>query len=411
MLNYDIYLWGPVIYIFNLKYWELVEAKKFKQFLLAFSIVIGVPTLEAKYFKFQELLLKQFESIRQIANSKSNSNNTSINFNNGTLEISKIKIELRHHSKHDYLKYVLPFDYNPESKAPKWNEFLEISLQDKNDQLILAEFLGYVFIKNEFKALNLEKALILLGDGGNGKSVVFDVVNAMLGRLNVSHFSINQITNENGYYRASFGRALLNYSSEIGKGFNIDELKKIISGEPITARLPYGEPFTLYNYPKLMFNANELPKDIEHNNAFFRRLIILSFDTIIPEDIKDTNLSKKIIENELPGIFNWAMKGLQRLITNGKFTYSKSSETILEGYKKESNTALLFIEEEEYQKSKFDFITLKDLYTDYVSYCINNGFQRLNKINFKKRLISTGFQIEKKNIGLVVFVEKKGFNN
>jgi putative DNA primase/helicase len=44
--------------------------------------------------------------------------------------------------------------------------------------------------------------------------------------------------------------------------------KALASGEPIEARLPYGEPFMLKNYARLIFNTNELPREIEHNDAF-----------------------------------------------------------------------------------------------------------------------------------------------
>lgn len=406
-LNYDIYYWGNTIYLFNLSYWSKIEINDLKRFFYKYSVAIGVPTMTAKHYKFKDELIKQFYSVKQISSPNENKNYTTINFDNGTLEIGRTDITFRHHKKEDFLTYTLPFRYNTEADAPQWQSFLDTSIPNKEDQQILAEYLGYIFIKNENKELNLEKSLILLGEGGNGKSVVFDVVNSLLGKKNVCHYSINQLTNENGYYRASFGQALLNYSSEIGKGFNIDEWKKIVSGEPITARSPYGEPFTIYNYPKLIFNANELPKEIEHNNAFFRRLIILNFDRIISDEERDTNLAKKIIEKELPGVFNWAVIGLKRLSQKGEFTFSNTSKNTLDLYKKESNTVLLFLEEDNYRESIDIYEPLQKLYNEYVTYCVTNGYQKLNKINFKKRLITSKFRVEKKNVGLVVFVEKE----
>jgi|GEM_PF-3527595 len=40
--------------------------------------------------------------------------------------------------------------------------------------------------------------------------------------------------------------------------------KQFVSGEPVEAHLSYGEPFTLTDYAKLIFNCNELPTDVEH---------------------------------------------------------------------------------------------------------------------------------------------------
>jgi putative DNA primase/helicase len=59
-------------------------------------------------------------------------------------------------------------------------------------------------------------------------------------------------------------------------------------------------PYINEDYAKLIFNTNELPRDVEHNPAFFRRFIILGFDQTITEGERDPELAKKIIESELP---------------------------------------------------------------------------------------------------------------
>src|SRR5690606_41567228 len=63
---------------------------------------------------------------------------------------------------------------------------------DPERQRVLAEYLGFVFIKHGSNALKEEKALILYGTGANGKSVFFEVVNALLGTDNVSSYSLQR---------------------------------------------------------------------------------------------------------------------------------------------------------------------------------------------------------------------------
>ncbi len=110
----------------------------------------------------------------------------------------------------------------------------------------------------------------------NGKSVFFEVVNSLLGgEENVSSYSLQSLTNDNGYFRAMLGNKLVNYASEINGNLETAIFKQLVSGEPVEARLPYGEPFTLTNYAKLIFNCNELPKDVEQSNAYFRRFLII----------------------------------------------------------------------------------------------------------------------------------------
>ena len=111
-------------------------------------------------------------------------------------------------------------------------------------------------------------------------------------------------------------------------------LKQLVSGEPVGARLPFGNPFNLIHYAKLIFNCNSLPKDVEHTNAYFRRFLIIPFKVTIPEEEQDKELAKKIIKDELSGIFNWILEGLNRLLIQKNFSHSDSIDSQLEEYKK-----------------------------------------------------------------------------
>lgn len=61
-------------------------------------------------------------------------------------------------------------------------------------------------------------------------------------------------------------------------------------------------------------DLNVLPADVENNSGFFRRFIIIEFDQIISDEEKNPMLANEIIQNELPGVFNWILDGLNRLL-------------------------------------------------------------------------------------------------
>ena len=89
----------------------------------------------------------------------------------------------------------------------------------------------------------------------------------------------------------------------------------------ITARTVFREPVTISNYCKFIFSANVFPKkDIEHSHGFNRRLLILFFNETIPPEEQDPHLADEIIKEELSGIFNWMLKGLERIVLNKKFS-------------------------------------------------------------------------------------------
>jgi putative DNA primase/helicase len=83
---------------------------------------------------------------------------------------------------------------------------------------------------------------------------------------------------------------------------------------------------------------NELPRDVEHNMAFFRRFLIMPFNETVPDGKEDPELAKKIIESELAGVFNWVLKGLRRLLARKKFTRCKLVEEALKSYQRESDS-------------------------------------------------------------------------
>lgn len=295
------------VYAYNGEFWQILDRSELENFLGECSQKLGVDNLTARDYEFKAKLFKQFMADAYLPKPEIQRETILINLQNGTFEITGKETILRDFRPSDFLTYQLPFDYQENADFPKWQAFLDEVLTDKSKQDVLAEYLGYVFARN----LKLEKTLILYGTGANGKSVVFDVINALLGKENISNFSLESL-GEN-YFRAMIANKLLNYSSEISNRLQAEKFKQLTSGEPVEARLPYGQPMTLTNYARLAFNSNELPKDVEHSEAFFRRFLILPFNVTIPEHRRNPNLAKEIIKTELSGVFNWILAGLKRL--------------------------------------------------------------------------------------------------
>src|SRR5690606_1285482 len=183
--------------------------------------------------------------------------------------------------------------------------------------------------------------------------------------------------------------------------------KQLASGEKINARLPYGNPIHIENYAKLIFNSNNLSESTEKTNAYYRRFLIVEFDQTIPESEQDKELSKKIIDSELSGVLNWVIEGLERLLNQKRFTYSEAVERALNTYKTQSDTVRLFLKEEGYNVSD-KVITLQELYVNYKSFCLIDGYKFVNNISFRNQLSNIGITTTRRNTGIVVFLEKTG---
>ncbi|MCW5961032.1 MAG: hypothetical protein KIS76_12790 [Pyrinomonadaceae bacterium] len=397
--NLDLARKDDFIFAFNGTYWKELNKNTLEHFLGRAADRLGVNSLEAQHYKFKAEMYRQFLTSAHFDPIKPQKGSVLINLQNGTFEITKNSQRLREFCAGDFLTYQLPFSFDEDARSPTFHRFLDRVLPEKELQDIVAEFFGYVFTTG----LKMEKALLLYGSGANGKSVLFDILNALIGQENISNYSLSDLLQEHN--RAMIAHKLLNYGSEINATKARDEFKNLVSTEPIQARLKYANPFIMRDYAKLAFNCNDLPKDFDHLNAYFRRLLIVPFRVTIPESEQEKGLARTIIENELPGVFNWILAGLRRLLQTEKFTESEIVNETLATYRRESDSVANFISEKCYVPSAEGYELLKYLYLEYRAFCIEEGAHPLKKTNFKKRLIDHGFNLDLLNNGNRVYLE------
>lgn len=392
-------------FVFTGTFWKQITDDELKWFLFKSAQKINVEKLTADHFIFRNNLLNQFYGAGFFNLPKSDKTETKINLANGTFVITKEKQYLKPFDANDFMLYKLDFDYNPDQDAPKFQKYLDRVLPDKSRQMVLSEYMGYVFVKNS--VLKLEKALILYGDGHNGKSVFFDIILKALGTENISNYSLQSLTDEKGYHRSMLSDKILNYASEISTKLNQTTFKMLVSGEPIEARQIYGRPFILTDYARLIFNTNVLPKDIENNEGFFRRFLIIPFDQVITEQEKDVDLANSIIRNELSGVFNWILDGLKRVLEQGGFTKSEAIENALKEFKLNSDSVNLFLDDGNYRPSEDKYISLKTFYEYYREYCKESGYTACSLKTFAARLRGYNYEITRKSSqGRRLLIEK-----
>lgn len=390
------------IYLYNGAYWQLIDRDELKTFIGKAAEKMGINHLLARHHKFKDDLFKQFIASAHLPKPEQPKDSVFINLKNGTFEITPTGNRLKPFDANDFLTYQLSFDYDPTAKAPQFEKYLNKVLPDELLQKILSEYLGYIFIRTS--VLKLEKTLLLYGGGANGKSVFYEIVRSLLGEQNTSEYSLQSLTNENGYERAMISNKLLNYASEISGKLQSYIFKQLVSGESVGARLPYGNPFIMTDYAKLMFNCNELPTDVEHSEAYFRRFLIIPFNVTIPEHEQDKQLAKKIIDSELSGVFNWVLEGLKRLLENKQFTESEVVKQMRTQYEKESDSVALFLDGLGYKSDLNNWIQLIKLFNEYREYCREYGYKCLSYKNFQKRLTRSQILIDgNKNCGLVAY--------
>lgn len=227
--------------------------------------------------------------------------------------------------------YVRPFSYSSDARYPMWKKFLNEVMPDEDEQACLQEFFGMCYLDRT--KLSVEKFAIMVGSGSNGKSVVSDVITSVIGEKRVSHFFPEQLMEDKKIVDVVGKR--LNLAYDLPKKSTFDStLKALSSGQAVAGWKIYSGTIEV-KCPPLVFALNEIPRFRDLTNAFFRRVLLFSFDTIIPESKQDKGLAARIIAKESAGVFHWMMEGLWRLQDNkGMFTYCEKMADNLEALKR-----------------------------------------------------------------------------
>lgn len=373
--------------VFTGSHWEDIGPQQWKDFVSECAGRCGVPGSLCMNHTFMNQLTEGMAyNLAQSRRQRIPYGEEWLNLSNGTLVVKADgSIELHLHRKEDLFCYTLDYPYDPQAACPQWHRFLDRVLPEPESQRVLREFIGYCLMKGH----EMEKMLLLYGDGLNGKSVTLEIIEYLLGSMNVSYLSLSDLTNDD-VKRANIEGKKLNISHESGKEVNPNVLKQLTSGERVLIKHLYVDPRETNDYGKFIAAFNQLPK-AENTFGFFRRLIILPYEVTIPKEEIDRQLPQKL-KAEISGILNWVLEALPGLMASHEFTVSQKCERALERYRLQSDSVRLFVNE---MCEVSDFTTKgSELSNAYRNYCSAAGLKPLGKQRFYERLEGLGHQRE-----------------
>jgi|GEM_PF-873332 len=288
----------------------------------------------------------------------------------------------------------IPVSYDEAAECPQITGFLQ-DVAKHEDINFLEEWAGYCLTND----VSYQKALMLYGSPGTGKSVFASMLEAFIGDENSASESLQKI--EEDKYRAArlYGKRV-NICSDIPstKMHKTEVFKKLVSGlDSIDAENKFKDPFKFKNKAKLTFSANKIPEGPK-DPAFYERFCLIEFENKFRGTDKDDKklIQKLTTDSELSGFLNVALKGLKRLYENERFSYNKTFEETEREYILNSNPVAFFMEERTVISN--DDIDSTVLYVSYVDWSITNNKQHVSKIEFSRQLNKMGYTNHRENV-------------
>jgi putative DNA primase/helicase len=281
--------------------------------------------------------------------------------------------------------YAVAYEYEPRATAPQeWLNFLKSLWPDDSDSIsTLQEMFGYLLTQRN----DQQKMFMLYGAKRGGKGTIIRVLEALMGENNVTGTSIADL-NHGDFGLSSLEGKQLAVMSDVrfrsrDDGTAVERLLKITGNDSVLINKKYKQPYTARLTTRFLMASNELPKMTDESGALQNRIILLKFEQSFLGR-EDLDLERRLRE-ELPGILNWALDGLDRLNERGKFLQPGSGNSALEIITNLSSPSLAFIGEC-CVISPAGLVGQKELFNMWQSWCAENNVPIGSSIGFGRAI-------------------------
>jgi putative DNA primase/helicase len=303
---------------------------------------------------------------------------------NGVLDIRNNKL-LPHSPDYNFM-FKIPVTFNPIMKCPNIIKFIEEILYEEDIDTI-QEWFGYCLWRNYF----LKKGMIFIGESDTGKTTMLNLLVKFIGDENISGISLQAIAGD----KFSTAR-LYNKHLNIFDDMSANDLEnvgrfKMVTGEGwISGEKKFGDEFQFRNFAKLTFATNRMPlsKQIDEDEAYYKRWLVIRFENVFDDNNKKTN--RRLIDilttkNEMSGLLNWSLIGLNRLLKNQKFSYNKDFFDIKNMILRNSSDVAKFIQDCCEKGESNNWYSKEEMYRHFDMYIKYNNLTEMTKEMFGRK--------------------------
>lgn len=320
-----------------------------------------------------------------------------VNCKNGEVWIGEDgTAELLPHRPESRLPYCLPIEYDPVAACPKFDKAMsEIFGNSSNPNDMVRhwnEFMGYAIQPRRDIAIYT----ILIGHGNNGKSKLLETLQRLVGPDAVLNDQISSFQRDH-FNTAALSGKLLFIDDDMSEDTRLADglLKKISEAKEISARHVYKRKFKFKCLALPIMAGNTYPLTNDSSRGMIRRAHIIPFDRIFAPEEADRKLFPEIWENELPGILNRSLEGLQRLRERGDFHMPEDCKMAINEFMAHANPLFSFIKDQCIEDPD-GRIFLSEFRELMKSWAHDQGIKKVpTKNQFKRKVIGLGYEVHK----------------
>jgi putative DNA primase/helicase len=284
-----------------------------------------------------------------------------------------------------YIHHSVPFAFDPTAPTPhRWLAFLkELWGDDAGSIGALQEMAGYL-VSGDTRQ---QKIFLLVGPKRGGKGTIARVLTRMIGRHNVAGPTLASLGTNFGLQDLIGKPVGVISDARIGSKSDaslITERLLSVSGEDLqNVDRKYLPPWSGYLPTRFVILTNELPRFTDASGALASRFVVL----LLRQSFygrEDPSLTETLCE-ELAGIFNWALDGLQELRARGRFEQPHTSRDAIQELEDLASPVGAFIRDR-CRLGPNELIEVDTLYRAYRQWCEDCGRPASNKAIFGRDL-------------------------
>ena len=331
-----------------------------------------------------------------------------IGFKNGVLVLTFGEDEVvqwKAHSPDNYLTTVFPVDFNLNAPVTEGSTDFEAWLTevlDGDTELVKVcyEAIGSIFHKG---SVDMQRGLLLVGEGGTGKSMFLSQIQRLIGRENICARSWGDYGNSDFAFGDLYGKALaLDSDIDVSRPLS-GAIKPAVTGNILTCNKKYQQPFDFNPFATWIGSINKFPRTRDKTWGFFRRWIVIPFNKTFTTDSRFEALKRKLWSDThtLSRIILDAMLIYLLAYQAGSFTVPVAAAELSREMYQSANSVISWLDGETQKPDNMDVdlthpITRTDAYQAYAEYCRAHTFDPENNRSFLSTLRSQGFDCDKK---------------